>query len=65
MSLVNITYGYISSIILKKLIDLSYLNISWDYGNNGIYLILGLTLMVTSQIILRGKELQEEQELTI
>ena len=44
---------------------MSYLNISWDYGNNGVYIILGLTLMVTSQIILRGKELQEEQDLTI
>ena len=65
MSLVNITSGYISSNILLKLIDSSYLNISWDYGNNGVYIILGLTLMVTSQIILRGKELQEEQDLTI
>lgn len=65
MSLVNITTGYISSNMLLKLIDSSYLNISWDYGNNGVFIILGLTLMVTSQIILRGKELQEEQELTI
>ena len=63
--LLYIILGYVSSQFLLNQIDISYLGISWDYGNNGIYIIFGLTLMVASQIILRGKELREEQELTI
>ncbi|MBR4643581.1 MAG: DUF2975 domain-containing protein [Bacteroidaceae bacterium] len=65
MTLVNTISSYISFRMLMEQIDSTYLDISWDYGNNFIYITLGLTLMVFSQIILRGKELQEEQELTI
>lgn len=65
MTLVNIISGYISFRMLMEQIDSTYLDIYWDYGNNFIFITLGLTLMVFSQIILRGKELQEEQELTI
>ena len=32
---------------------------------NGMYILTGLALMIVSQIILMGKELKEEQELTI
>ena len=46
-------------------IDSTYLDIYWDYGNNFIWITLGLTLMVFSQIILKGKDLKDEQELTI
>ena len=65
MTLVNTTSSYISFRMLMEHIDSTYLDIYWDYGNNFIFITLGLTLMVFSQIILRGKELQEEQELTI
>ena len=65
MALVNITSSYISFRMLMEQIDSTYLDICWDYGNNFIWITLGLTLMVFSQIILRGKELREEQELTI
>lgn len=65
MTLVNTISSYISFRMLMEHIDSTYLDIYWDYGNNFIWITLGLTLMVFSQIILRGKELQEEQELTI
>lgn len=65
MTLVNTTSSYISFRMLMEHIDSTYLDIYWDYGNNFIFITLGLTLMVFSQIILRGKELQEEQKLTI
>ena len=65
MTLVNTISSYISFRMLMEHIDSTYLDIYWDYGNNFIFITLGLTLMVFSQIILRGKELQEEQELTI
>ena len=65
MTLVNTISSYISFRMLLEQIDSTYLDIYWDYGNNFIWITLGLTLMVFSQIILRGKELQEEQELTI
>ena len=65
MTLVNTTSSYISFRMLMEHIDSTYLDIYWDYGNNFIFITLGLTMMVFSQIILRGKELQEEQELTI
>jgi len=65
MQLLFFILGYATSQILLNQIDISYLAISWDYNQSGIVIIFGLTLMVVSQIILRGKELQEEQELTI
>jgi ABC-type multidrug transport system fused ATPase/permease subunit len=65
MALVNTISSYISFRMLMEQIDSTYLDIYWDYGNNFIWITLGLTLMVFSQIILKGKELQEEQELTI
>lgn len=33
--------------------------------SNSMYIITGLALMIISQIILKGKDLKEEQELTI
>ena len=43
---------------------MAYYDIKW-FTPNFICLIMGLAMMIVSQIILMGKELQEEQELTI
>ncbi|MCR5779359.1 MAG: DUF2975 domain-containing protein [Bacteroidaceae bacterium] len=63
--LINYIAGRITTAMIIKQINIAYLNISVDYGNIIYYVIFGLVLMIVSQIILRGKELQDEQELTI
>lgn len=61
-------WAYIRSFILtqiiKEYINMAYYDIKW-FTPDFIFPIMGLALMIVSQIILMGKELQEEQELTI
>ena len=56
--------SYIVTQIIKEYINMAYYDIKW-FTPDFIFLIIGLALMIVSQIILMGKELQEEQELTI
>ena len=56
--------SYIVTQILVQYVNMAYYDIKW-FTPNFICLIMGLALMIVSQIILMGKELQEEQELTI
>jgi hypothetical protein len=65
IQLLHYIAGRIATEIIVKHTNIAYLNVSVDYGNIIYYVIFGLVLMIVSQIILRGKELQEEQELTI
>ncbi|MBO4772312.1 MAG: DUF2975 domain-containing protein [Bacteroidales bacterium] len=46
-------------------IQLAYYSIVYKNDCNIMFLIMGLSLMVISQVILMGKELKEEQDLTI
>ena len=65
LQLLHYIAGRVSTEIIVKHTNIAYMNVSVDYGNIIYYVIFGLVLMIVSQIILRGKELQEEQELTI
>lgn len=65
MQLIYGTTSYFAVQLLLKHVDISYLNISMDDSKIGYFVILGLILMIFSQIILMGKDLKEEQELTI
>ena len=56
--------SYIVTQILVQYINMAYYDVKW-FTPNFICLIMGLAMMIVSQIILMGKELQEEQELTI
>lgn len=57
--------AYVATQLLLNQTDISYLNISMDDTKISYFIILGLILMIFSQIILMGKDLKEEQELTI
>ena len=57
--------GYIILSIMKKNLLLAGYEIDFPIIGEVTFLIFGLALMIVSQIILMGKELQEEQELTI
>ena len=65
MQLIYGTASYFAVQLLLKRVNISYLNISMDDSKIGYFVILGLILMIFSQIILMGKDLKEEQELTI
>ena len=56
--------SYILTQIIKEYINMAYYDLKW-FTPDFIFPIMGLALMIVSQIILMGKELQEEQELTI
>ena len=56
--------GYIQIQILRKTVMIAYYNIPWESASI-YYIVFGLALMIISQIILMGKDLKEEQELTI
>lgn len=60
----RITY-HIILLIMKKNLLLAGYEIDFPIIGEVTFLIFGLALMIVSQIILMGKELQEEQELTI
>ena len=57
--------GYIVLSIMKQNLLMAGYDIDFPIIGNVTFLIFGLALMIVSQIILMGKELQEEQELTI
>ena len=56
--------GYIQIQILRKAILMAYYDIYWQPTSIN-FVIFGLVLMILSQIILKGKDLKDEQELTI
>ena len=57
--------GYIVLFIMKRNLLLAGYDIDFPIIGDVTFLIFGFALMIVSQIILMGKELQEEQELTI
>ena len=60
---VNVT-SYIQIQMLREQVLMAYYDIYWQpTGIN--FVIFGLVLMILSQIILKGKDLKDEQELTI
>ena len=56
--------SYVHTQILQNAVEMAYYNIYWKSVSVN-YIIYGLVLMIISQIILKGKDLKEEQELTI
>ena len=56
--------GYIQIQILRETVRMAYYNIYWESASI-YYIVFGLVLMILSQIILKGKDLKDEQELTI
>ncbi|MBR5396050.1 MAG: DUF2975 domain-containing protein [Bacteroidaceae bacterium] len=56
--------SFIATQILMQHVNMAYYDIKW-FSANFTCLVIGLALMIVSQIILMGKELQEDQELTI
>ena len=60
---VNVT-SYIQIQMLREQVLMAYYDIYWQPAS-GYYIVFGLALMIISQIILKGKDLKDEQELTI
>ena len=60
---VNVT-SYIQIQMLREQVLMAYYDIYWQPAS-GYYIVFGLVLMIISQIILKGKDLKDEQELTI
>ena len=56
--------GYIQIQILRETVRMAYYDIYWESASI-YYIVFGLVLMIISQIILKGKDLKDEQELTI
>ena len=56
--------SYIQILLLRKTVMIAYYNIPWESASI-YYIVFGLVLMILSQIIIKGKDLKEEQELTI
>ena len=56
--------GYIQILILRETVMMAYYHILWQFASI-YYIVFGLVLMIISQIILMGKDLKDEQELTI
>ena len=56
--------GYIQIQILRETVMMAYYHIPWESASI-YYIVFGLVLMIISQIILMGKDLKDEQELTI
>ena len=56
--------SYIQILILREIVMMAYYHIPWE-STSIYYIVFGLVLMIISQIILMGKDLKEEQELTI
>ena len=63
--LYDLAASYIIYLFCAKNIYLADYYIVFKNESNIMYIITGLALMIISQIILMGKELKEEQELTV
>jgi len=63
--LYDLATSYILYLFCAKNIYLADYYIVFRNESNSMYIITGLALMIISQIILMGKELKEEQELTV
>lgn len=62
--LLNNVIGYVQIEMIRKAVHMAYYDIYWQFSID-YNVIFGLILMILSQIILKGKDLKEEQELTI
>lgn len=56
--------NYFYVVILRETIMMAYYDIKYQTADI-LYIVFGLVLMILSQIILKGKDLKDEQELTI
>ena len=57
--------SFIMTQLLKQMVHLAYYEIIGTTYPTSVFIIIGLVLMIVSQIVLMGKDLKEEQELTI
>lgn len=63
--LIQLVGSYIITNLISSQIHLAHHTIVFKNDCNSMYIIMGLTLMVISQIMLIAKDMKEEQELTI
>lgn len=63
--LLEVATGYFITTAVLSQIKIAYYDIYYVNETNSMLIITGLALMTISQVILMGKELKEEQELTI
>lgn len=61
----EVVIGYIMTVTVLSQVKIAYYDIEFVNEANPMLIITGLALMIISQIILMGKDLKEEQELTI
>lgn len=61
---VDIVTSYFQVKMLQGAVEMAYYDIIWQPASI-YYILFGLVLMIISQIILKGKDLKDEQELTI
>ena len=57
--------SYAEALFFMKNIKLAEYDVVFQNNTNSMLIITGLALMIISQIILMGKDLKDEQELTI
>lgn len=63
--IIQLVCSYAETHFLIKNIELAEYNVVFQNNTNSMLIITGLALMIISQIILMGKDLKEEQDLTI
>ena len=61
----EVVIGFIVTETVMSQVKIAYYNIEFMNESNPMLIFTGLALMIISQVILMGKELKEEQELTI
>ncbi len=61
----EVVIGFIMTETMMSQVKIAYYNIEFVNESNPMLIFTGLALMIISQIILMGKDMKEEQELTI
>ena len=63
--IIQLISSYVEALFFMRNIKLAEYDIVFQNNTNSMLIITGLALMIISQIILMGKDLKEEQDLTI
>ncbi len=63
--LLNSLISYVTYLYASYTFHIAYYHIAYHNETSSLVMILGFVLLIVSQVILMGKDLKEEQELTI
>ena len=63
--IIQLISSYVEALFFMRNIKLAEYDVVFQNNTNSMLIITGLALMIISQIILMGKDLKDEQELTI